>query len=41
MYPWIPYAKEYEFIIKKDLYKQYLKPRPQLETNFKIATGNN
>jgi len=39
--PWIPYAKEYNFVINKDLVQTVFEPRPQLETNFKVATGNN
>ena len=39
--PWIPYAKEYEFIIAKDSVQTIFEPRPQLETNFKNQTGNN
>ncbi len=39
--PWIPYAKEYEFIIAKDSIQTIFEPRPQLETNFKNQTGNN
>tara|TARA_A100001388_G_C28623476_1_gene428702 strand:- start:368 stop:655 length:288 start_codon:yes stop_codon:yes gene_type:complete len=41
MAPWIPFAKEYNFIIKKGLIQTVFEPKPQLETNFKIATGNN
>ena len=39
--PWIPYAKEYNFVINKDLVQTVFEPRPQLETNYKVATGNN
>lgn len=39
--PWIPFAKEYTFTINKDLVQTVFEPRPQLETNFKVATGNN
>ena len=39
--PWIPYAKEYEFVINKNQIQTVFDPRPQLETNFKNATGNN
>ena len=41
MAPWIPFAKEYNFTIKKGLIQTVFEPKPQLETNFKIATGNN
>ncbi len=41
MAPWIPYAKEYNFTIKKGLIQTVFEPKPQLETNFKVATGNN
>ena len=35
------FAKEYNFTIKKGLIQTIFEPKPQLETNFKIATGNN
>tara|TARA_A200000159_G_scaffold128222_1_gene124062 strand:- start:721 stop:1002 length:282 start_codon:yes stop_codon:yes gene_type:complete len=38
--PWIPFAKEYTFILNSDLVQTVFEPRPQLETNFKVATGN-
>tara|TARA_Y100001951_G_C11290267_1_gene271644 strand:- start:246 stop:485 length:240 start_codon:yes stop_codon:yes gene_type:complete len=38
--PWIPYAKEYKFKIRKPLIQTVFDPKPQLETNFKVATGN-
>jgi hypothetical protein len=38
--PWIPFAKEYTFVINSDLVQTIFEPRPQLETNFKVATGN-
>ena len=38
--PWIPYAKEYKFKIMKPLIQTVFAPKPQLETNFKVATGN-
>jgi hypothetical protein len=41
MAPWIPFAKEYTFVIKKGLIQTVFEAKPQLETNFKIATGNN
>ena len=41
MAPWIPFAKEYHFTIKKGLIQTVFEAKPQLETNFKIATGNN
>ena len=36
--PWIPYAKEYKFKIMKPLIQTVFDPKPQLETNFKVAT---
>lgn len=39
--PFIPYAKEYNFIINKNLIQTVFEAKPQLETNFKVATGNN
>ena len=39
--PWIPYAADYEFVIEKSQVQTIFKPRPQLETNYKVATGNN
>lgn len=38
--PWIPYAKDYEFIIEGSQIQTLFEPKPQLETNFKVATGN-
>ena len=38
--PWIPYAKEYKFKIMKPLIQTVFDPKPQLETNFKVATRN-
>tara|TARA_B100001063_G_C16756774_1_gene553591 strand:- start:1111 stop:1395 length:285 start_codon:yes stop_codon:yes gene_type:complete len=38
--PWIPYAKEYKFKIKHQVIQSVFDPKPQLETNFKVATGN-
>ena len=38
--PWIPYAKEYKFKIMKPIIQTVFDPKPQLETNFKVATGN-
>ena len=38
--PWIPYAKDYVFTIYKRSIQTVFEPRPQLETNFKVATGN-
>ena len=38
--PLIPFAKEYTFRIKKQLIQTVFDAKPQLETNFKIATGN-
>ena len=39
--PWIPFAKEYTFRIHKGLIQTVFDAKPQLETNFKVATGNN
>ena len=39
--PWIPFAKEYTFTIHKGLIQTVFDAKPQLETNFKVATGNN
>ena len=38
--PWIPFAKEYTFRINKSLIQTVFDAKPQLETNFKVATGN-
>lgn len=38
--PWIPYAKDYEFIIEANQIQTIFEPKPQLETNYKVATGN-
>ena len=38
--PWIPYAKEFKFKINQLLVQSVFDPKPQLETNFKVATGN-
>jgi hypothetical protein len=38
--PWIPYAKEYNFKIWKWAVMSVFEAKPQLETNFKVATGN-
>lgn len=38
--PWIPYAKEYKYIINNSQIQTVFEPKPQLETNFKVATGN-
>ena len=40
MAPWIPFAKEYIFTINKNLIQTVFDAKPQLETNFKVATGN-
>ena len=31
----------HEFVIEKSQVQTIFKPRPQLETNYKVATGNN
>ena len=36
----IPYAKDYEFIIEANQIQTVFEPKPQLETNYKVATGN-
>ena len=41
MAPWIPFAKEYTFTINRGLIQTVFDAKPQLETNFKVATGNN
>ena len=41
MAPWIPFAKEYTFTINAGLIQTVFDAKPQLETNFKVATGNN
>jgi len=38
--PWLPYAREYDFVIPKSQIVVIFKVRPNLETNYKIATGN-
>jgi len=38
--PWLPYAREYNFVIPKSQIITTFKVRPNLETNYKIATGN-
>ncbi len=40
MAPWIPFAKEYIFTVNKNLIQTVFDAKPQLETNFKVATGN-
>jgi|TARA_B110000858_G_C17666153_1_gene409661 hypothetical protein len=39
--PWIPFAKEYTFVINSGLIQTVFDAKPQLTTNFKVATGNN
>lgn len=39
--PWIPYAKDWTFVISKEQIQTIFEPRPQLETNYKNVTGNN
>jgi hypothetical protein len=41
MAPWIPFAKEYTFTINAGLIQTVFDAKPQLETNFKVSTGNN
>ncbi len=38
--PWLPYAREYNFVIPKNQIITMFKVRPNLETNYKVATGN-
>lgn len=38
--PWLPYAREYDFTIPKSQIVTIFSVRPNLETNYKIATGN-
>lgn len=38
--PWIPFAKDYTFIIKKVRVVTSFEPRPNLAQNFKVLTGN-
>ena len=38
--PWLPYAREYNFVIPKKQIVTIFKVRPNLETNYKVATGN-
>tara|TARA_B100000287_G_scaffold273220_1_gene257344 strand:- start:12318 stop:12593 length:276 start_codon:yes stop_codon:yes gene_type:complete len=37
---WLPYAREYNFVIPKKQIVTMFKVRPNLETNYKVATGN-
>tara|TARA_B100000902_G_scaffold237351_1_gene224840 strand:+ start:509 stop:787 length:279 start_codon:yes stop_codon:yes gene_type:complete len=38
--PWLPYAREYTFEIPKSQIVTMFNVRPNLETNYKLATGN-
>lgn len=38
---YIPFAKEFNFEFSKDQVVNVFEVKPQLETNFKLATGNN
>lgn len=38
--PWLPYAREYKFVIPKSHIVTSFNVRPNLETNYKLATGN-
>ena len=38
--PWLPYAREYTFTIPKSQIVTTFFVRPNLETNYKLATGN-
>lgn len=38
--PWLPYAREYTFEISKSQIVTMFNVRPNLETNYKLATGN-
>jgi hypothetical protein len=37
---WLPFAREFTFTIPKSQILTEFKVRPNLETNYKIATGN-
>ena len=39
--PWLPFAREYNFTVNKSQVITIFKVRPNLETNYKVATGNN
>ena len=38
--PWLTYAREYNFEIPKSQIVTIFNVRPNLETNYKLATGN-
>lgn len=38
--PWLPFAREYNYEIPKKQIVTIFKVRPNLETNYKVATGN-
>ena len=38
--PWLPYAREYTFEIPKSQIVTMFNVRPNLETHYKLATGN-
>ena len=38
--PWLPYAREYTFTIPKSQIVTTFFVRPNLETNYKLSTGN-
>ena len=37
---YIPFAKEYNFTFKKEQVAVVFEVKPQLETNYKVSTGN-
>ena len=39
--PYIPFAKEFVFEVRHDKVQSVFEPKPQLEQNFKVETGNN
>jgi len=38
--PYIPFAKEYIFEVRHDKVQSVFQPKPQLEQNYKVETGN-
>ena len=38
---YLPFAKEYSFVFKKNQIINDFEVKPQLEQNYKVATGNN
>jgi hypothetical protein len=37
---YVPFAKEYNFTFKRDMVMNVFEVKPQLETNYKVSTGN-